>query len=667
MKFGAGVFALSVLEMRVLAMESLPLGFRFRPTDEELISHYLRLKINGRHSEVQVIPEIDVCKQEPWDLPGLSVIKNDDPEWFFFCPRDRKYPNGHRSNRATDAGYWKATGKDRTIKSRKQGGAAASLIGMKKTLVFYRGRAPKGERTHWIMHEYRATEKDLDGTGPGQGAYVLCRLFRKAEEKPEVVKYDEVEQTGLSPTAKSSPDETLSDAVPETPVSDVQGKSQSDGIKWWLTDKLDNMTPNGQMPVESCCNSILSSDLEDGIPDGTPLEVHPLSKSYPEFSDRPCDPVDCKIFSPEQTQLQTEQAPYIGSPFACDFGNDLDGLHFLDGTSEQDISLSDLLVEVFNNKDDSCEESTSQKNSVLGSEIPFAHQSYLSQSLLDVKDDGWYDGLVDERNLVDVVTSSGSPGDVASNNMAESTGESFNEGGRIAIKIRPRDAEVRPYCVVQGNAPRRLRLGVDLANQPPRSVKRGCSDEEMSGTGSNREEEEVQSTAKENSVNPSDNMIAGTNIKIRTRQARHQPGSENSIVQGTAARRIRLHMNSQSGSTRDDEVRSSSYDEDVQSAPTKVKEETDNCSDDDEPKRDSQLPAHDKTAEIVEEPCTNLALGSKPGGESCGHPMASASLETPSARPRSGSFILFAVGISLIIFLAIVFSGVQRSIKLDVA
>ena len=74
-----------------------------------------------------------------------------EKEWYFFSPRDRKYPNGSRPNRAAGTGYWKATGADKPIGKPK-------ALGIKKALVFYAGKAPKGVKTNWIMHEYRLVD-----------------------------------------------------------------------------------------------------------------------------------------------------------------------------------------------------------------------------------------------------------------------------------------------------------------------------------------------------------------------------------------------------------------------------------------------------------------------------------------------------------------------------
>ncbi|KAH0643122.1 hypothetical protein KY290_035440 [Solanum tuberosum] len=107
----------------------VPPGFRFHPTDEELVDYYLRKKIASKRIDLDVIKEIDLYKIEPWDLQELCRIGSEEQnEWYFFSHKDKKYPTGTRTNRATKAGFWKATGRDKAI-YRKQ-----CLVGMRKTL-----------------------------------------------------------------------------------------------------------------------------------------------------------------------------------------------------------------------------------------------------------------------------------------------------------------------------------------------------------------------------------------------------------------------------------------------------------------------------------------------------------------------------------------------------
>ncbi|KAI9187419.1 hypothetical protein LWI28_027935 [Acer negundo] len=153
----------------------LPPGFRFHPTDEELIIYYLLKKVLDSNFSGRAIAEVDLNKCEPWELPGKA--KMGEKEWYFFSLRDRKYPTGLRTNRATEAGYWKATGKDREIYSSK----TCALVGMKKTLVFYRGRAPKGEKSNWVMHEYRLEGKFAYHylSRSSKDEWVISRVFQK--------------------------------------------------------------------------------------------------------------------------------------------------------------------------------------------------------------------------------------------------------------------------------------------------------------------------------------------------------------------------------------------------------------------------------------------------------------------------------------------------------
>ncbi|XP_058107026.1 transcription factor JUNGBRUNNEN 1-like [Magnolia sinica] len=156
-------------------------GFRFHPTDEELVGFYLRRKVERKSLGIELIKQIDIYKYDPWDLPKVSFMG--EKEWYFFCLRGKKYKNSVRPNRVTGSGFWKATGIDKPIYG--AGEKANECIGLKKSLVYYRGSAGKGTKTDWMMHEFRlpisTKNTNLLTAKNTQEAenWTICRIFKR--------------------------------------------------------------------------------------------------------------------------------------------------------------------------------------------------------------------------------------------------------------------------------------------------------------------------------------------------------------------------------------------------------------------------------------------------------------------------------------------------------
>lgn len=253
----------------------LPPGFRFHPTDEELVMQYLCRKCASQPIAVPIIAEIDLYKHDPWDLPGLALYG--EKEWYFFSPRDRKYPNGSRPNRAAGRGYWKATGADKPIGHPKP-------VGIKKALVFYAGKAPKGEKTNWIMHEYRLADVDRSARKKNNNLrlddWVLCRIYNKkgSIEKQNVV---------VSQTQAESPE-----LFEEKPVIQPPGGA----------------LPPPPVPAAGMLNELAYLDTSDSVPrlhTDSSCSEHVLS---PEFT---CD----REVQSEPTKLMDWEKAALDFPF----------------------------------------------------------------------------------------------------------------------------------------------------------------------------------------------------------------------------------------------------------------------------------------------------------------------------------------------------------------
>ncbi|KAL0812290.1 hypothetical protein Bca101_068733 [Brassica carinata] len=136
-------------------------GFRFIPTDEEIVDYYLRLKnLGGDTSHVdKAISTVDICK---------SRRESRDQIWYFFGRKENKYNRGERQSRITKSGFWKKTGVTTNI-IRKRGNR--EKIGEKRVLVFH-------SNSEWVMHEYVSTF-----LSPTQTTYTVCKVIFKGDPR----------------------------------------------------------------------------------------------------------------------------------------------------------------------------------------------------------------------------------------------------------------------------------------------------------------------------------------------------------------------------------------------------------------------------------------------------------------------------------------------------
>ncbi|KAM0821575.1 hypothetical protein ACQ4PT_072095 [Festuca glaucescens] len=160
-------------------------GFRFYPTEDELLGFYLRRHLAGTTGPYvhRVIPVVDVYNHHPSHLPTMAGEANvrDAEQWFFFCPRAEREMRGGRLARTTPSGYWKATGSPSCVFSSSYS-ASSKVIGVKRTMVFYQGRAPAGSKTTWKMNEYKAVADDEeDDRNPTAGHQTAAPLRLRNE------------------------------------------------------------------------------------------------------------------------------------------------------------------------------------------------------------------------------------------------------------------------------------------------------------------------------------------------------------------------------------------------------------------------------------------------------------------------------------------------------
>ncbi|KAL0915762.1 hypothetical protein M5K25_013215 [Dendrobium thyrsiflorum] len=241
--------------MSILSMveAKLPPGFRFHPRDDELICEYLSRRASAAADGAEfygfpAMVDVDLNRCEPWDLPETACVRGN--EWYFFSLKDKKYATGQRTNRATVSGYWKATGKDRQVLRKGE------LVGMRKTLVFYHGRAPKGKKTQWVMHEFRMVSSRDSPKFFFKEDWVLCRVFYKRRPLSSKIRTESCDEDTDASSLPALTDSHIT-SYDHVPLNNLEGLEQ---VPCFSNFSASQATPS---LFSSSFNSNVSCDMKE--------------------------------------------------------------------------------------------------------------------------------------------------------------------------------------------------------------------------------------------------------------------------------------------------------------------------------------------------------------------------------------------------------------------
>ncbi|KAG2279193.1 hypothetical protein Bca52824_050413 [Brassica carinata] len=291
---------------------SLAPGFRFHPTDEELVRYYLKRKVCNKPFNFDAISVADVYKSEPWDLPERLLED---------YRKDREIRNGTRA------------------------------VGMKKTLVYHKGRAPRGERSNWVMHEYRLTDDELKIAGAPQDAFVLCRVFQKSGTGD---KYG-------APCLEEEWEEDTMTFIPEQEAL-CEGLGVGDDVYFDIEEKPEDLVVCDAIPVQTnYCHGESSNNVESGnyedcgnyvVDSEQPIEEEELKPIIRDGSIQPCslfpgEQIGCGVEDEKAVNLETSNDNVFVTADTCYSGIPVDDANYMPEEPfidhSNNLSLSDGL------------------------------------------------------------------------------------------------------------------------------------------------------------------------------------------------------------------------------------------------------------------------------------------------------------------------------------